>query len=63
MELFTCDRCDTVDSSELIPQQQTTSPKLCTICLGLPWHNQFPQRAYNPKVDLVNNRPSGIGLG
>lgn len=65
MALFTCDTCNTVDSDELtpLPNPCPSGKYLCTECLGGTWHNQFPRAVYDPKVDHVVNRPSGIGLG
>jgi hypothetical protein len=66
--LFACDRCNAVDNTELLPilSVSVVAGKrqwLCSCCVpnGV-WHNQFPKLVYRPGVDIVCNRPSGIGL-
>lgn len=63
--LFVCDKCGTVDSTELtpLPNPCPSGKCLCTECLGQPWHNQFPKEPYDPEQHFVVNRPTGIGLG
>lgn len=65
--LYVCDKCGNVDVVEIaypnLPGSlPLTVPTLCTQCQGKPWHNLFPLRAYDPKQDLVINRPTGVGL-
>lgn len=67
--LFACERCDTVDDTELasispIAVEVSTHRFICSCCLSPigAWHNQFPKLVYRPGVDIVCNRPSGIGL-
>lgn len=63
--LFACETCSVVDSSELVANLRKGSamqPWLCTVCLGHKWHGVFPRAVYDPKQDVVFNKPSGIGL-
>ncbi len=62
--LYVCDKCGQVDLVEMgYPSETLPKPALCTVCQGRVWHNQIPQRAYDPKRDLPVNRPTGVGLG
>lgn len=55
MSLFACVQCDVVDESELIPADER-GQGLCTVCLGLPWHDLFVRTVYDPEIDVVSNR-------
>lgn len=65
-DLFVCEQCGNVDSVSLAytkQEKQYGHPRwLCTSCQGKPWHNQFPMSPYDPEVDYVVNKESGIGL-
>lgn len=67
MQLFVCDKCNTVDAVEIAyPQGPLAVPKkewLCTCCQGKSWHDLFEKEQYRPEMDIVVNRPNGIGLG
>jgi len=56
---FVCDKCGCVDLVGLM-----TNPSVfqCSECSTGKWHGQFPKRQYNPEVDIVVNRPNGLGM-
>lgn len=61
--LFACEKCNVVDDSD-ITSQPTPGRWFCACCCkpnGY-WHNQFPRRIWNPALDVVCNKPSGLGL-
>lgn len=65
--LFVCYRCECVDDSDLafiggvVPEHPAN--QLCSLCMTGSWHDRFPHQPYDPKRDLVGNKPTGIGLG
>lgn len=63
--LFVCNLCDCVDHVELahagtLPIQPEA--QLCTECQTGVWHDQFPKEPYDPALDNVVNRPTGLSL-
>lgn len=67
MDLFCCDKCNTVDVVELAypegPPAKGGEDWKCTACQEGQWHDRFPQEEYRPGFDQVVNRPNGIGMG
>lgn len=63
-DLFVCDSCNHVDTLEFAYEGSVipTGPLQCTQCQSGQWHDLIHYRPYNPQVDLVVNRPSGVGL-
>ena len=59
MRDYACDKCGTIVALESPP----ASPFQCDCCQGKPWTEPYPQEKYDPDQHLVENRPSGIGLG
>lgn len=66
MTLFVCNACDCVDQIGLAypSGRLPTTPLLqqCSQCQTGTWHNLFPKEKYQPGIDHVSNRPTGIGL-
>ena len=56
---YVCESCGCVDLVELLPNP---GEHICSECRTGTWHGLFPKRPYNPRIDLVVNRPSGVGL-
>lgn len=66
MQLFACNQCGCVDNAELAFAGEfpiDPSEQKCTLCKTGTWHDIFPQLPYDPQMDEVCNRPTGIGLG
>lgn len=61
---FACDTCEGIDHLEFAYPQgvPTNGVYTCTQCQTGSWHGLTSQRQYNPKVDLVINRPNNLGL-
>ena len=77
-DLYVCDNCGCVDCLSLNLAAPAVTPGakfLCSECLPVgvaqggfapgtgKWHGRYPKRAYDPTMDLVVNRPTGLGLG
>ncbi len=77
MPLFVCEKCNSIDELDLVIATDAVKPGtqlLCSACLptvakdGLKagtgqWHGLFPRRAFDPKEDIVVNRPNGLSVG
>lgn len=71
MMFFVCAQCDSVDAVELAYPSNRCKPfppnideQLCICCQPdeRTWHGLFAQLRYNPEVDFVINRSTGLGL-
>ena len=63
---FACNNCQSVELVDVVhPDGFPTNPadQLCYQCKHGHSHNLYTVRKYNPAVDVVGNRPNGIGLG
>lgn len=63
--LFVCSRCNHVDDAELAcagPLPSDAAQQLCSKCKCGVWHDLFDYLPYDPAVDTVVNRPSGVAL-
>lgn len=70
MDLFVCDKCNSVDAIDfaypdgLLSKDGTPPTKyICTKCQTGEWHDFFDKEVYRPDFDVVVNRPTSIGLG
>lgn len=56
---YACDKCDTI----VMLASPPALPFHCPCCQGKPWPYSYPQVKYDPSQHMVENRPSGIGMG
>ena len=57
---YACAKCNTVDNREITKEPH--GKDLCSYCRTGKWHGFFEQAPYDPLKDMVDNRPSNIGL-
>lgn len=64
-DLFACSTCHCVDSVELAYADALPADvrqHQCTYCKTGTWHERFPREPYNPDLDNVVNRPTGLSV-